>query len=130
MLTPTRVKAITASRMLITQFCFHMSWALGGLSGSLLGGTFAGDIAGLDFLLTALFLVLSIDAYRANPSPAVLALSILVTGIALMVSSEFMVPIAMTLLVLILPLLNAIPTPKNKRTGETTPDDVTKDSDA
>jgi 4-azaleucine resistance transporter AzlC len=129
-LTPERVKAIAASRMLTTQLCFHLSWAFGTLTGSLLGGLFVSNVAGLDFLLTALFLVLSIDAYRANPSPAVLTLAVVAAGLGLLLSSEFMLPIAMALLVFALPLLNSVHTLMDRRRQEVVTDDATEDDDA
>jgi predicted branched-subunit amino acid permease len=47
---------------------FQLAWVSGGTVGALVGGALPIDrVQGLDFALTALFVVLSIDAYRARP---------------------------------------------------------------
>lgn len=66
---------LTTARMLWTQGGMHASWATGSLLGALVGARLLAGLDGLDFILTALFLVLTMDAYRANPDRAALALS-------------------------------------------------------
>ncbi|HEY2238366.1 MAG TPA: AzlC family ABC transporter permease [Streptosporangiaceae bacterium] len=63
---------LTSGRLLWTQFGLHASWVTGALAGqSLLSG-----VKGLGFVLTALFLVLAIDGYRARPDRATLTLAV------------------------------------------------------
>lgn len=69
-------------RILAIQACFQVAW-IGGVTAGALGGTLIPDnIVGLDFALTAFFLVLAIDAYRLSknvPIPLV-ALGCALTG--------------------------------------------------
>lgn len=106
LLTPARTADMRPARMLTTQIFFHLSWTGGTLAGSIIGQALVADIKGLDFLLTALFLVLTIEAYRAGPDAAVLGIAILSAGAAHLVSGGFMLPVAMLMLVVLLPLLH------------------------
>ncbi|MQA02305.1 MAG: amino acid transporter [Streptosporangiales bacterium] len=66
---------LTSGRILWTQFGLHASWAAGALAGGLVGTTLLRDVEGLDFVLTALFGVLTMDAYRARPDRTTLLLA-------------------------------------------------------
>jgi 4-azaleucine resistance transporter AzlC len=54
----------------------HLYWIFGTLAGALLGHTIAVDLKGLDFALTALFVVLTVEQYRKVRSlkPFIIAL--------------------------------------------------------
>ncbi|UVJ39046.1 AzlC family ABC transporter permease [Arthrobacter sp. CJ23] len=55
-------------RILAIQACFQVAW-VGGVTAGALGGTFIPEgVVGLDFALTAFFLVLGLDAYRVRRS--------------------------------------------------------------
>jgi 4-azaleucine resistance transporter AzlC len=58
---------LTSRGVLWTQIGLQSSWAAGALAGGVVGSTLLGGLDGLDFILTALFIVLTIDAYRAAP---------------------------------------------------------------
>jgi 4-azaleucine resistance transporter AzlC len=60
-----------ASRpILMMQACLQLLWVSGATLGGLLGAALPIDrLEGLDFALTALFVVLAIDAYRQRPDP-------------------------------------------------------------
>ncbi len=75
-LLSARTAGLTAGRMLWTQAGFHLSWTLGALSGAIAGSTLLAGAEGLDFVLTALFLVLAVDAYRAEPDPTTLLVAL------------------------------------------------------
>lgn len=50
------------------QFSFQVAWVSGATIGALAGSALPVErVQGLDFALTALFVVLAIDAYRARP---------------------------------------------------------------
>jgi 4-azaleucine resistance transporter AzlC len=66
---------LTSRRVLWTQIGLHSSWAAGALVGGVVGSTLLGGLDGLDFILTALFIVLTIDAYRASPDNLTLGLA-------------------------------------------------------
>lgn len=88
---------LSSKRIIATQIGLQLSWAGGGFTGALVGSAFLSDIEGLDFILTALFIVLAIDAYRANPDRITLALATASAVIAIVVASGSMVLVAMTL---------------------------------
>ncbi|MGH8472152.1 MAG: AzlC family ABC transporter permease, partial [Gammaproteobacteria bacterium] len=86
---------LTAGRILWTQVGLHSSWALGALVGGAVGGTFLADLEGLEFILTALFIVLTMDAYRANPDRITFALAVAAALVARTVAPGSMVIVAM-----------------------------------
>lgn len=88
-------RTLASGRVLWTQFGLHASWAGGALVGGL-GGAVLPDLAGLQFILTALFLVLTMDAYRAHPDPTTLALAAGAAVLALVLAPGSMVLVAMT----------------------------------
>ncbi|KWX65729.1 AzlC family ABC transporter permease [Mycobacterium sp. NAZ190054] len=54
--------------ILVMQLCFHLLWVTGATIGGLVGEALPIErLEGLDFALTALFIVLGIDAYRQRP---------------------------------------------------------------
>jgi 4-azaleucine resistance transporter AzlC len=58
----------TTRPLLLMQFSFHLLWVAGATLGGLVGEALPIDrLVGLDFALTALFIVLGIDAYRQRP---------------------------------------------------------------
>ena len=58
----------TTRPILLMQFSFHLLWVAGAALGGLVGEALPIDrLVGLDFALTALFIVLGIDAYRQRP---------------------------------------------------------------
>lgn len=63
-------------QILLLQLMLHASWVLPATAGALIGTALPLDrLQGLDFALTALFIVLAVDAYRARPDRVVLAAS-------------------------------------------------------
>ncbi|MGE2733272.1 AzlC family ABC transporter permease [Mycolicibacterium vaccae] len=73
----------TRRQILVMQAALHLLWVAGATLGGLVGAALPIDrLVGLDFALTALFVVLAIDAYRQRPDPltAVLAVVIAVTA--------------------------------------------------
>lgn len=58
----------TTKPILLMQFGFHLLWVTGAGLGGLIGEALPIErLRGLDFALTALFIVLAIDAYRQRP---------------------------------------------------------------
>jgi 4-azaleucine resistance transporter AzlC len=58
----------TSRRILLVQVIFQVAWVLGATIGALAGSALPIErVQGLDFALTALFVVLAIDAYRVRP---------------------------------------------------------------
>ena len=89
----------TTARILWLQLLCQGYWVLGGVLGALLGTVLPSIPRGMDFALTALFAVLTIDAFRVTrdvPSPVLALLSALV---ALVVAPDQMLVVAMGLFV-------------------------------
>ena len=62
----------TSRRILLVQLIFQVAWVSGATIGALAGSALPIErIQGVDFALTALFVVLAIDAYRVRPVPTV-----------------------------------------------------------
>jgi 4-azaleucine resistance transporter AzlC len=60
----------TSRRILLVQAIFQVAWVSGATIGALAGSALPIErVQGLDFALTALFVVLAIDAYRVRPAP-------------------------------------------------------------
>ncbi len=92
-------ESLTGRRILLIQVFCQSYWVLGGVAGALVGNALPMRIEGLDFALTALFVVLTIDAFRERrdvPGPVLALLSALV---ALVVAREQMLVVAMGLFV-------------------------------
>lgn len=92
--------ALASSRMrggqiVWTQFGLHFSWVVGSLVGAVVGHSVLGDVEGLDFVLTALFVVLALDAYRADPNRVTLVLAGLAGIFGLLVSPGSMLAVSM-----------------------------------
>jgi 4-azaleucine resistance transporter AzlC len=88
--------SLTSARILWTQVGLHASWAAGALVGGLVGATLLGDVEGLEFVLTALFLVLTMDAFRARPDRTTLALASGSAVLALLIAPGSMLLVAMS----------------------------------
>ncbi len=86
---------LTSGRMLWTQAGMHLSWAGGSLAGAVVGATLLHDVQGLDFVLTALFVVLTMDAYRTNPDLVALAVAGAAALGALLLAPGSMLVVAM-----------------------------------
>lgn len=95
-LTTRDERELTSARMLWTQAGLHLGWAVGALAGGLIGATLLSDVEGLDFILTALFLVLTMDAFRARPDRVGLGLAVGASVVALLVAPGSMLLVAMT----------------------------------
>lgn len=89
-------------RIILIQAVFHLFWVGSVTIGGLAGAWISANILGLDFAVTALFVVLCIDAYRANPDVPIpiLAVGCAVTSAALF--GDGLLIGAMTLFVLVL----------------------------
>jgi 4-azaleucine resistance transporter AzlC len=62
----------TSRRILLVQFIFQVAWVSGATIGALAGSALPIErVQGVEFALTALFVVLAIDAYRARPDRVV-----------------------------------------------------------
>ncbi|AKE42276.1 putative branched-chain amino acid permease (azaleucine resistance) [Corynebacterium kutscheri] len=59
-------RPMTAVRLMTIQITCHTMWVLSGVAGALIGQVIPPDIHGMDFALTALFVVLAWEAFQIN----------------------------------------------------------------
>ncbi|MGB3697310.1 MAG: AzlC family ABC transporter permease [Gordonia sp. (in: high G+C Gram-positive bacteria)] len=87
----------SSSQIRWTQFGLQFSWAGGALVGSVAGPAVLGGLSGLGFVLTALFIALSIDAVDANRDVGTVVLAIGSGVVAHLVAPGAMLIVAMIL---------------------------------
>jgi 4-azaleucine resistance transporter AzlC len=81
----------TSRRILLVQFIFQVAWVLGATVGALAGSALPIErVEGLDFALTALFVVLAIDAYRTRPDRFVAVFAAVCAIVAWLIAPEWM----------------------------------------
>ncbi len=57
----------SGARILWVNVLIYVSWVLSVVLGYVLGASFLNDLKGVDFVMVAIFTVLAMDGYRANP---------------------------------------------------------------
>ena len=72
-----------------------MSVILSSTLGFFLGSSFLAHLEGFDFVMTALFTVLALDAYRANPDRLTVLFSVIAAAVALIIAPGSMLLVAM-----------------------------------
>ena len=87
----------------------HAYWILGSVIGSVAGALIQFDTTGIDFAMTALFLVIAVDQWESYPShlPALLGCGITVASLALLGADAMLIP-ALCVIILSLLLLRAL----------------------
>ena len=72
----------------------HSYWILGAVIGSVAGALIQFDTTGIDFAMTALFLVIAVDQWESYPShlPALLGCGITVAALALLGADAMLIP--------------------------------------
>lgn len=73
----------------------HLAWTSGAALGALAGAVVPHDLAGMDFILTALFLVLAMDAWRRRPDAVTVAVSLVAAIVAATFAPGAMLLVAM-----------------------------------
>ena len=85
----------TSRQIMGIQLGLHLSWVSGSVLGALAGQAWLSDLAGLDFVLTALFIVLAIDAYRTRPDKTIALAALGAGGAAAVLAGDAMLLVAM-----------------------------------
>ncbi|MBZ4015322.1 AzlC family ABC transporter permease [Streptomyces purpurogeneiscleroticus] len=83
--TGEAARSWSGRRIVWLQALCQLYWVAGGTAGALLGSLVPARLTGLDFALTALFVVLAVDAYRARrdiPTPVLALVCALVARFA------------------------------------------------
>ncbi len=83
-------------KLLKVQVGLHGSWATGATIGALLGGLIPKSISGFGFVLTALFVVLSIDSFMDSKDLSTAILAVLVAVGALLIVPSTMLIVAIS----------------------------------
>ncbi|MBQ0927860.1 AzlC family ABC transporter permease [Saccharopolyspora endophytica] len=84
-------------RIVWLQVLLHIYWVAGATLGALFGALVPFQLDGLDFALTALFVVLAIDAYRARRSVPVPALAMVCALVSALLFPEQMLLVSLGL---------------------------------
>jgi len=100
--------ATPSRRVLWRQLGMHTSWASGSLAGAAVGATLLGGVKGLGFVLIALFIALSIDAWYARPDLIALALATIAAVISHVFAPDQMLLVAMSLFTVALVLRHLV----------------------
>lgn len=83
------------TRIISIQAFFHLAWVLCVAAGAGLGSLIPPQVVGLDFAVTALFVVLGIEAYKVRRSVPISALALGCAIVAALISRDNMLLIAM-----------------------------------
>ena len=86
---------LRGSRILWIHAGMHASVILSSTLGFFLGSSFLAHLEGFDFVMTALFTVLALDAYRANPDKLTVLFSVIAAAAALIIAPGSMLLVAM-----------------------------------
>ena len=86
---------LRGSRILWIHAGMHVSVILSSTLGFFLGSSFLAHLEGFDFVMTALFTVLALHAYRANPDRLTVLFSVIAAAMALIIAPGSMLLVAM-----------------------------------
>ncbi|MGO1826334.1 MAG: AzlC family ABC transporter permease [Corynebacterium variabile] len=89
--------AWTQPKIMAVQVFCQASWVVPGIVGALVGAALPKDIEGLDFALTALFVVLAIEAMSARRDVLLPVVAVVTGVVGLLISRDQMLLIGLTL---------------------------------
>ena len=98
---PDRHK-LRGSRILWIHAGLHLSVLSSATLGYVLGASFLSDLKGVDFVMTALFAVLAIDAYQASKDHVIGVMAAVSAAVGLLVAPQSMLLISMVVYILLL----------------------------
>lgn len=110
-------KPLSGRRIFYTELIDHLYWIAGTTAGALIVHWADFDATFMSFALTALFIVLAMDAYRANPRPGIVVGAAITGGIGMLAGKNLMLIVSLTLFTVIV-LLRAMKGQKTTATGE------------
>jgi len=90
------------TRIISIQAIFHALWIACVTAGAGLGTLIPPQVVGMEFAVTALFVVLALEAYKARKSVPIPVLALLCAIVAMVISAQHMLIIAMSLFVALL----------------------------
>lgn len=117
----------SGARILWVNTLIYVSWILSVVLGYVLGASFLNDLKGVDFVMVAIFTVLAMDGYRANPDRVTALFVAISAAVALIFApSSFLVVALASYVVLLLvrfPVAKrrgTLPAHSEQKTGEVT----------
>lgn len=117
----------SGARILWVNVLIYVSWILSVVLGYVLGASFLSDLKGVDFVMVAIFTVLAMDGYRANPDRVTALFVAISAAIALIFApSSFLVVALGSYVVLLLARFpvakrrGTLPAHSEQKTGEVT----------
>ncbi|MFW0121437.1 AzlC family ABC transporter permease [Rothia sp. CCM 9419] len=93
---------LRSSSILWMQAMLHVCWTAGSAMGAVIGASFLSHIKGVDFVMTALFIILAIDSYRATHDRVCAVLALFSALVAIVFFPTSMLTAALLLYVLLL----------------------------
>ncbi len=99
---PRDPRTLSHGWILWTQLGLQLSWMSGSVTGAIVGATLLQDVQGLDFILTALFIALAMDAYRHRPDRTTLLAATVLAVTAAALAGNSMLVVAMTAFTLVM----------------------------
>lgn len=109
-LPPSTRATLTGTRILTTEIVCQLLWVIPGILGALLGVVIPPEVKGMDFALTALFVVLAYESFTSNRD---FSLPLTATAIAVVfaiIAPSWLLMIALTTYFLVLVLRYSMPT--------------------
>lgn len=116
--TGPRSHTYRSSRILTVSIGLWASWVLGSTLGAILGASFLSHLKGVDFVMTGMFIILSIDSYRSVKDNWTAIAAVFSAIVALLLAQESMLLIALLTLVALLVIRYFVE--KKKAEGENT----------
>lgn len=94
-------ETLSSTRIVWIQVLCQTYWVVGGVTGALVGSVMP-DVEGISFALTALFVVLAIDGFRAHRDVPAPVLALVCAIVAQLLAPEYMLVAAMSAFVVVL----------------------------
>lgn len=86
---------LSEGRILGTELLNQVYWVLGSVLGAVVGNQLTGDMSFMSFGITALFVVLAIDSYKANPRPDILCGAAICAALGLLCGPQVMLAVSL-----------------------------------
>ena len=104
----------SGARILWVNVLIYVSWILSVILGYVLGASFFSDLKGVDFVMVAIFTVLAMDGYRANPDRVTALFVAVSAAVALIFAPSSFLVVALGSYVVL--LLGRFPVAKRRST--------------
>ena len=114
----TLMPASSRSQMALVALLNHAWWVLGTLLGAIIGAQAQVNLVGLDFVLAALFAVLTVEQWRSRKSAAPLWVALLAYAVAYLLAAKHALVISIVLSMVVSVFWRAKPSPVAQEVGK------------